>query len=177
MAKFQANSTQSATTGLTPFEATKGHLPRAEYEPAALLQGPAPVKKELAKADRLVTRLERVHEFLRDNIAWAQAKQKEYADRRRLPAPQFRIGDKVWLDARNLRTTRPSRSLDYKNLADDDALPNQPQGPGPVAIDRVEDQVHERFAVAKVTTSAYDVDEEDKLTGERMLKYHVLWEG
>jgi hypothetical protein len=46
----------------------------------------------------------------------AQLRQKEYADRHRKPDPNIQIGEKVWLLPRNIRTTRPSRKLDYKKL-------------------------------------------------------------
>jgi hypothetical protein len=48
-------------------------------------------------------------------MKWAQENQAEYANDHRHPAPQFKVGDYVMLDARNLRTTRPNASLDYKN--------------------------------------------------------------
>jgi len=44
----------------------------------------------------------------------AQERQEENADRRRVPAPSFQVGDKVWLNAKNIRTCRPSRKLDNK---------------------------------------------------------------
>jgi hypothetical protein len=47
-------------------------------------------------------------------MAFAQDRQQEYADRRRLPAPAYRPRDTVWLNARNIRTNRPSRKLDNK---------------------------------------------------------------
>ena len=49
-------------------------------------------------------------------LAWAQAVQKDYADRHRIPAPEIRVGDWIMLDARNVTTNRPSHKLDYKNL-------------------------------------------------------------
>ncbi|KAI0568052.1 Chromatin organization modifier (Chromo) domain protein, partial [Pyrenophora tritici-repentis] len=52
---------------------------------------------------------------LRASMQWAQAKQAEYANEGRLPAPAFKVGDQVMLDTRNLRTKRPSASLDLKN--------------------------------------------------------------
>ena len=44
-------------------------------------------------------------------MAFAQQQQQNIANRRRDPAPTFRIGDKVWLDLRNIRTTRPKKKL------------------------------------------------------------------
>jgi hypothetical protein len=38
------------------------------------------------------------------------------ADRRRAVAPHYRVGDKVWLIRRNIKTDRPSDKLDFKRL-------------------------------------------------------------
>ena len=46
----------------------------------------------------------------------AQAIQAEGGNRRRTPAPVFRPGDRVWLDARNIKTRRPSVKLDHRRL-------------------------------------------------------------
>ena len=46
----------------------------------------------------------------------AQAIQAEGANGRRTPAPVFRLGDRVWLDARNITTRQPSRKLDHRRL-------------------------------------------------------------
>ncbi|KAH9860385.1 hypothetical protein J1614_011716 [Plenodomus biglobosus] len=52
---------------------------------------------------------------LRVLLLWAQAKQAELANGNRLPAPEFKEGDLLMLDSRNLRTKRPSPTLDSKN--------------------------------------------------------------
>ena len=44
----------------------------------------------------------------------AQLRQKENYDRHRKSDPNLKSGDKVWLNARNIRTTRPSKKLDNK---------------------------------------------------------------
>jgi hypothetical protein len=41
---------------------------------------------------------------------------EHFADASRKPAPAYQPGDKVWLSSRNLRTQRPSKKLDSKNL-------------------------------------------------------------
>ena len=46
----------------------------------------------------------------------AQAIQAEGGNRRRIPAPMFRPGEMVWLDARNIKTRRPSVKLDHRRL-------------------------------------------------------------
>jgi hypothetical protein len=64
----------------------------------------------------MIDKMRDITEFIREEITWAQALQQEYANRKRLPAPVYEAGDEVWLDARNIRTQRPSKKLDWKNL-------------------------------------------------------------
>ena len=49
-------------------------------------------------------------------MAAAQYRHAEGYDRSKRPAPLFRPGDRVWLDARHIKTTRPARKLDWKKL-------------------------------------------------------------
>ena len=49
-------------------------------------------------------------------MVYAQATQAELADKDRLPAPMYKIGDEVWLLRRHIQTTRPSSKLDFKRL-------------------------------------------------------------
>jgi hypothetical protein len=62
-----------------------------------------------------------------DEAKAALAKSKDdmarYYNQRRLPAPDFQPGDKVYLDAADITTTRPSRKLSHKHL-------------GPFAVER-----------------------------------------
>ncbi|OJD21163.1 hypothetical protein ACJ73_07502 [Blastomyces percursus] len=45
----------------------------------------------------------------------AQQEQEKQANKHRNPAPQFKIGDKVWLNLKNISTDRPSKKLDARN--------------------------------------------------------------
>jgi len=47
-------------------------------------------------------------------MGYVQERQQENANQRRVPAPSFQVSDKVWLNAKNIRTRRPSRKLDNK---------------------------------------------------------------
>lgn len=119
IAEFEANSSTSSTTGKSPFFATKGYNPRSGIEPPAPAPGAAtltaPAQQERLNADAFADRMKTLQDELRASMQWAQAKQAEYANEGRLPAPAFKVGDQVMLDTRNLRTKRPSASLDLKN--------------------------------------------------------------
>lgn len=57
-----------------------------------------------------------LHKSLQNEILHAQTAQKAFADTKRLPAPPFKEGDRVWLLRKHIKTTRPSSKLDYKRL-------------------------------------------------------------
>ena len=46
----------------------------------------------------------------------AQLRQKENYDKHRKPDPNLESGDMVWFLPRNVKTTRPSKKLDYKKM-------------------------------------------------------------
>lgn len=56
------------------------------------------------------------HDSLRAEMKRAQDRYEEGANSGRLPAPSFKIGDQVWLSAKNIRTVRLSKKLDHKRL-------------------------------------------------------------
>lgn len=53
-------------------------------------------------------------DHLKAETALAQSRYEEAANRSRQPAPKFAVGQEVWLDARNLKTLRPKKKLDWK---------------------------------------------------------------
>ena len=53
---------------------------------------------------------------MKTKLLEAQERQKQNADKSRKQHPSIRVGDKVWLLCRNLKTHRPSDKLDYQRL-------------------------------------------------------------
>jgi len=68
------------------------------------------------EADQVQAAMEQIHEHLRVEMRWSQAVHEEGANRGRIPGPNIQVGSKVWLDARQVPTTRPTRTLDWKRL-------------------------------------------------------------
>ena len=77
--------------------------------------------------------IENLHQTLREEITTAQLRQKENSNKHRKPDPNLKSGDMVWFLPRNVKTTRPSKKLDYKKM-------------GPFKI------------IKKVRTSSYKLD-------------------
>ena len=109
MAAFATNNQQSKTTQTTTFFAYVGHHPRCSFD-----LSPSTRLPENTIALETATKLHEIHELIRAEILYAQAKRQEDADRSRVPAPVYQPGDRVWLNARNITTRRPSVKLDHK---------------------------------------------------------------
>src|ERR1700744_1422278 len=60
--------------------------------------------------------MENLYQTLREEMKNAQIRQKENYDQHRKPDPNLKSGDMVWFIPRNVKTTRPSKKLDYKKM-------------------------------------------------------------
>ena len=115
-AEFFANNHDSETTGISPFYAETGFHPRTSLEPPADLSSLPHTRNEQRHADSIVERIHNLNNHLQQEMLWAQEQQAKYANRSRTPAPELRVGDKVWLDARYITTERTMKKLDYKKI-------------------------------------------------------------
>ena len=115
IAEFAANNHVSETTKMTPFFATYGYHPRMDFnhEPMKIAVAGA-ARFTTGKAEEFADDMERLHQVLRQEIAWAQTRYEQRSASKAVTT--IRVGDQVWLDARHLRTDRPAKKLDSKNL-------------------------------------------------------------
>jgi len=70
----------------------------------------------LETVNEFTERMRMAIEEAKSTIRKAQDNMKRYYDRRRTPAPVFNSGDKVFLDASDIQTTRPSQKLSHRQL-------------------------------------------------------------
>ena len=108
LAEFAYNNAPNATTGLSPFFANKGYHPGLTVHPERDLTS--------ARAREFAIDLEELHAALRQRISEAQARYQVQADRHRLPAPDFHVGDQAYVRAQYIRSTRPTKKLSEKFL-------------------------------------------------------------
>lgn len=113
VAEFALNSARNESTGLTPFFANYGFYPRMGYEPVVVDKNSAAATRD---ADRFVTLMQEILDYLHAKLSVTQARQEDAANAHRIPAYLFQKGDLVWLNARNIKTLRPTKKLDWKNL-------------------------------------------------------------
>jgi hypothetical protein len=110
LAEFAANNETSDSTHFCPFFAVTATDPRMTFDEEI----PGPRDSREIDADLVQDMLQQVHENLRTEMQRSQSIMEEGAKRKRIPAPNMQVGTKVWLDARHIRTTRPSQQLDWK---------------------------------------------------------------
>jgi len=70
----------------------------------------------LETVNEFTKRMESATEEAKSTIRKAQEDMARYYNRRRSPAPVFKPGDRVYLDASDIRTTRPSPKLSHRRL-------------------------------------------------------------
>jgi len=71
---------------------------------------------DLETVNEFTERMRTAIEEAKSAICKAQDDMKRYYDCRRTPAPVFNPGDKVFLDASDIRTTRPLQKLSHQRL-------------------------------------------------------------
>jgi len=108
LAEFAYNNTINSSTGMTPFFANTGHHPL--FDPTLSREPLVPA------AEERIRHLQTINEDLQANLRHSQAAYTASANAHRLPAPPLQVGDLVFLDRRNIKTSRPSNKLDHKKL-------------------------------------------------------------
>lgn len=77
---------------MTPFFASFGNHPRLDFRPESKV-----VTSELnsRKTPEFAVRMEKILTSYKENITLAQESQAEFANKKRLPAPRYQVGDRV----------------------------------------------------------------------------------
>ena len=107
LAEFQHNNHVHSATQHPPFLLDTRRLPRIGFEPR---RNPSSLKMVNEFTERMRTAIEEAKSAIRK----AQDDMKRYYDRRRTLAPVFNPGDKIFLDASDIWTTRPSQKLSHR---------------------------------------------------------------
>ena len=118
-AEYNANNTESEATKVTPFFANLAQHPKSAITPPRNPEPPTAseylrVQKNLA--DKFVTQIDKLNDFLRENMKVSQAFYEKYANCHRSIPPSYQLGENVLVNAKNFKTKRPSKKLYWKNL-------------------------------------------------------------
>ena len=108
LAEFAYNNTLYALTQSTSFFSKHGYNPKFDLLISPTNSNPA--------AEGFVRQLSELQTTLRLQLQFAQQTYKTTADKFQNETLAFKIGDKVWLLRRNIKTKRPYDKLDYRRL-------------------------------------------------------------
>jgi hypothetical protein len=86
----------------------------------------------------------------------AKDKFKLYYDRRRVPAPEIKVGDRVWVDASDIKTTRPSPKFSDKQLGPFKVVQVVGKGAYKLELPPRYSQLHPVFPVVKLELAKLD---------------------
>lgn len=109
-AELAYNNATHSSTLQTPFMGSYG------YRPLSPLEQSSRTLRVVPDAHDLAARIAHAHKSAKSALALAADRMSALSASRRSPAPVFRIGDMVLVVATNVRTTRPSKKLDNKNI-------------------------------------------------------------
>lgn len=104
----------SASTGTSSFFLSHGWNQSLFENLADKLSTEDNRNSPIASADRILRTLKEAREWAQASIAAAQEAQEQASNRKRDPAPSYKVGDKVWLSLENIKTDRPSKKLDAR---------------------------------------------------------------
>jgi hypothetical protein len=111
LAEAAINTRTASSTGVSPFFLSHGYHPRLGEGIDFPIDEDHTPRNPIESAQQIISKLRSCVEFAQSTMAHAQQCQQEIHDRRRDPAPTFRVGDRVWLDLRNIQTNRPKKKL------------------------------------------------------------------
>jgi len=142
LAEFAYNNSPSDTTGISPFYANKGYNPDIAVHP----------ERDIAsvRARDFAVDLDQLHTLLRQQIKEAQTRYSEQANARRLPPPNYKIGDRAYVLAEHIRTTRPTRKFAERYLGPFSIIAQPSQQSFTMQLPKTYHGVHPVFHVSQL---------------------------
>jgi Chromo (CHRromatin Organisation MOdifier) domain len=108
LAEFTHNDKTSSSTSMSPFYVNTGMHPWKGIENA--------VESRNESADDFAKKMKKIRDEAAAALEKTQKNMKKYYDMHRREVPEFKVGDKVWLEAKDITTDRLTKKLDDRRL-------------------------------------------------------------
>ena len=110
------------------FYSNLGYEPKFNFTPKETIQN--------EEASHFIGELQELHNHLQLELEASSMKMKEFADRKRIAGPNYKIGDQVLLSTRNIRTNQNRKKLGSQRI-------------GPFAIKRIINELTYELEIPK----------------------------
>ena len=110
LAQISINNKPASSTQISPFFMIHG------YDACVIpsLSGKIhSIGTPAERAQLVIDKLKEAHEFAQTAMVVSQQNQEKYANLHRKESHSYQVGDKVWLNLKNITTERPSKKLDW----------------------------------------------------------------
>jgi hypothetical protein len=192
MMEFQYNNHVHSSTQNTPFMLDTGRHPRMGFEPHS--------RATMETVNEFAGRMRESLEEAKAALTKAKDDMARYYNQRHDPTPEYKVGDRVYLDASDIKTTRPSKKLAHRNLGPFPVVRRVGSHAYRLRLPRSLSRLHPVFPVVKLTLAPLDsfgrhnkppplptiVDDEEHYEVEEVLdsrlyrgklQYLVKWKG
>lgn len=148
IAEFTHNNTPSDATGLTPFYANKGYNPNIAVYPENEISS--------VRARDYAVDISALQAMLKEQLKIAQDQYVKTGNERRTTPPELNIGDRVYVLAEHITTTRPTPKLSEKFIGPYEILARPSRHSYTVHLPRDLRQVHPVFHISQLEPYAED---------------------
>src|SRR5277367_6632167 len=193
-AESQYNNHIHSATRQVPFLLDTGRVPRMGFEPGQR-------RSHLESVNEFKERMKDALDEAKAALTQSKDDMARYYDRNCIPAPDYQPGDKVYLDASDIQTTRPCKKLSHRHLGPFEVVRKVGNGAHRLKLPPSMSRLHPVFNVVKLMPAPSDPipgrhpppppppeiisGEEEWIVEEildskminRKLRYLVKWEG
>ena len=115
MVEFSDNNNTSSATSLSPFYLNKGFHPRMSFGPDTTTYESTRERLQATTASDIASRMEELLAYGTQRLQNSRKAMSHQANKHRKDVG-YEIGDWVWLSSRNVKSTRPCKDLEDKQL-------------------------------------------------------------
>ena len=146
-AEFQYNNHIHSTTQNVPFLLDTGRIPHMGFKPDQH-------QSKVESVNEFKMRMEATLEEAKAALVKSKDDMAKYYDQRR--TPEYQPGDRVFLDASNIYTTRPSQKLSHRRLGPFPVVRKVGNGVYRLCLPPSMSRLHPVFNVVKLTLAPED---------------------